>query len=581
MRKRSLMLIPLILWLTALGASAHGAETPLLRVTGLVKQPLRLSLADLARLPRVRVKYNDITRGGEFHGVFWLWGVPLRDVLELAQVGKEAGGFPKQTDLALLVRSRDGRQVALSWGEVFHRQPAEAVLAVAWKPVMPKKSCTACHRPEEYRPWLEQLQRKVVLPKLVLSRDSSSDRSLEGVCSLEVVELAPGEWGPKPERLYSPRVVLQAGDERRTLEKPPAGRRLAVEADQVGEGKGFHGRRRYEGVPLRDLLASLAPGGLETVYLVSAPDGYRSLVSWGELFLSPAGRRILLADRLEGRPIAEGGRFQLILPDDLWADRWVKAVSRIRAFSLARRPRLYVIGMGCGESGLLTLEALSCLDRAEVLVAPADIRKRFAPFLAGKPVLFDPLSLGRRPFEARGASHQAAERGRRRQAQKKAAEIIKRSLAAGKSVAVLDWGDPMLYGSWRWLQDFFPPERMVFVPGLSAFNAGAAALGRDLTCRGMVAVSDPFTVLKDPALVAGLARRGATLALFMALPKFPRVMGVVQRAYPPDTPVAVVLRAGYRRGEKVLRGKLENIVSLMGREKEPWLGITFVGPCLR
>jgi precorrin-4 methylase len=57
-------------------------------------------------------------------------------------------------------------------------------------------------------------------------------------------------------------------------------------------------------------------------------------------------------------------------------------------------------------------------------------------------------------------------------------------------------------------------------------------------------------------------------------------MGVVQRAYPPDTPVVVVLRAGYRRGEKVLRGKLDDIVSLMGREKEPWLGITFVGPCL-
>jgi hypothetical protein len=212
MRKRMLILIPLIPWLILLGtAYGSGAETEVLRVTGLVKQPLRLSLADLTRLPLVRLKYNDITREGEFHGVFWFRGVPLRDILELAQMGKEAGGFPKLTDLALVVRSRDGRQVALSWGEVFHRQPAEAVLAVAWKPVMPTKSCKACHSPEEYRPWLAQLERKVVLPKLVLTRDTASDRSLEGVCSLEVVELAPGAWGPKPKRLYSPRVVIQAG----------------------------------------------------------------------------------------------------------------------------------------------------------------------------------------------------------------------------------------------------------------------------------------------------------------------------------------------------------------------------------
>lgn len=114
MRKRMLILILLIPWLILLGtAYGSGAETEVLRVTGLVKQPLRLSLADLARLPLVRLKYNDITREGEFHGVFWFRWVPLRDILGLAQVGKEAGGFPKLTDLALVVRSRDGRQVPL------------------------------------------------------------------------------------------------------------------------------------------------------------------------------------------------------------------------------------------------------------------------------------------------------------------------------------------------------------------------------------------------------------------------------------------------------------------------------------
>ncbi len=580
MRKLLLIVMSLMLLLTAAGPSG-AQQTPTLRVSGLVKQPLRLSLADLARLPQVRVKYNDITRQGKFRGAFWLRGVPLRDLLELAQLGKEAGGFPKRTDLALVVRTRDGKQVALSWGEVFHRQPSEAILAITSQPVLPKKSCKACHSPDEYRPWLKQLERPVVVPKLVLTRDQYSDRSLEGVCSLEVVGLAPGAWGPKQDKLYSPRVVIAAGGKSRTLDKLPPGPRLAVTADQVGEGKGFHGRRQYSGVPLRDLLASLAPGDPNTVYLVSAPDGYRSLASWGELFLGPAGRRIILADRLDGKPIANTGRFHLVFPDDLWADRWVKAASSIQAVSLARRPRLYVIGMGCGDSSLLTLEALTYLSRADALVAPADIQKRFAPFLAGKPVLFDPLAFGRKPFNPKGAHKDEKARHLRRQEQEKAAAIIRKNLAAGKSVALLDWGDPMLYGSWRWLADFFDQDQITFVPGLSAFNAGSAALARDITCRGAVAISDPFTVLKEPALVASLANKGATLVLFMGLPKFEAVIQVVQRAYPPDTPVAVVYRAGFGQGEKVLRSKLSRVMDLARKQKEGWLGIIFVGPCLR
>lgn len=580
MRKLLLIAMSLVLLLTAAGITG-AQDAAILRVSGLVKQPLRLSMADLARLPQVRVKYNDITSKGEFRGVFWLRGVPLRDLLELAQLDKEAGGFTKPTDLALVVRTRDGRQVALSWGEVFHHEPADAVLAISSQPVLPKKSCKACHSPEEYRPWMKQLERAVGMPKLVLTRDKGSDRSLEGVCSLEVVGLAPGAWGPKKERLYSPRAVIKAGGKNLTLDKLSAGPRLTVSADQVGEGKGFHGRCEYRGVPLRDLLASLPPGDLNTVYLVSAPDGYRSLTSWGELFLSPAGRRIILADRLGGKPIDNTGRFHLVFPDDLWADRWVKAVSSIQAISLAHRPRLYVIGMGCGDSSLLTLEALTCLDRADVLVAPADIQKRFASFLAGKPVLFDPLTFGRKPFNPKGVHKDKKARHLRHQQQERAAAIIKKNLAAGKSVALLDWGDPMLYGSWRWLADFFDKDRIVFVPGLSAFNAGSAALARDITCRGAVAISDPFTVLKDPALVSDLARRGATLVLFMALPKFKEVVQVVQKAYPPDTPIAVVYRAGFGQGEKVLRSKLNQVLKVARGRKEGWLGIIFVGPCLR
>ncbi|RJX34931.1 MAG: hypothetical protein C4525_05760 [Desulfarculus sp.] len=580
MRKLALLLAGLAL-LAAVPAAAQDKPV-LLTVSGLVKQPLRLDAEQLARLAPATVKLNDINSEGDFGGVFWLRGVPLRSLLELAVVDKEAGGFNKLTDLAILVHSRDGRQVALSWGEVFHRNPAETIIALSSSPVMPHKSCQACHQPDVYQPWLSQLQRTVGIPKLAVAGDFYSDRSLEGVDRIEVVWPMPAQWGPKQDKLFSPSLVVQLPGGRQEYKSLPALPQQQVQALQVGEGKGFHGHYRLRGVALRDLLAhQKVKADLNSVFVVSAPDGYQSLASYGELFLRPAGARIILADRKDNKPIEAGGRFELVFPDDLWADRWVKAVSRVQAVSLAPKARLFVIGMGCGDTSLLTLDALSRLAQAEVLVAPKDIEKRFAFYLRGKQVLFDPMAVGKKPFTAPGTHKKVADRQRLRAEQAAAAERIKKVLASGKSVAVLDWGDPMVYGSWRWLADFVPQEQLTIVPGLSAFNAGSAALKRDITCRGAVAISDPFTLLKDPGLAKQLAAKNATLVVFMGLPKLKQVLGVVERAYPPQTPAAVVLRAGYAQAQRVVRAPLQDLAAELAKIKEGWLGVIFVGPCLR
>jgi hypothetical protein len=75
---------------------------------------------------------------------------------------------------------------------------------------------------------------------------------------------------------------------------------------------------------------------LSQVFLVSAPDGYRSLFSYGEVFLDPAGGRVILADRSNGKPLKRGGKFFLAPPDDLMADRDVKAVEKIELISLRK-----------------------------------------------------------------------------------------------------------------------------------------------------------------------------------------------------------------------------------------------------
>ena len=108
---------------------------------------------------------------------------------------------------------------------------------------------------------------------------------------------------------------------------------------QVGDGMGYHGLKWAEGVPLQDILKKAgAEMDLMTVILISAPDGYRSLLSYGELTLTPAGGRILMADRINHNPLDKDGKFFFIPPDDLAADRDVKAVDKIEVINLKKNP---------------------------------------------------------------------------------------------------------------------------------------------------------------------------------------------------------------------------------------------------
>ena len=127
-----------------------------------------------------------------------------------------------------------------------------------------------------------------------------------------------------------------------------------------GECRGFHGIQKFSGTALKHIAAKAGiAADINSVLLVSAPDGYRALVSYGELFLSAPGEHIIIADRLNGKPLEKEGSFYLICAEDLVFDRRVDAVSRVEVISLREQPQLYVIGVGCGDTRMITLEALS------------------------------------------------------------------------------------------------------------------------------------------------------------------------------------------------------------------------------
>lgn len=307
-----------------------------LSIFGEVKQPLNLNIEDLDRFESIGIRLNEVTTDGNFHGVFHYYGVPLKILLQVARIEKEKTDFLKPVDLAIVVRNKSGKQVVLSWGEVFYRNPADIIIATSATPVMPHKNCQSCHTPDVYGPWLSQLKRKIGFPKLVIANDFYTDRCLEEVVSIEVVNLHPKIKVRKLPKLFSPAFTITGKVERSlTITDLSEYPHLEVMVKLVGEGRGYHGVKKFSGVSLSELLKKAKVElDLNIVFLISSPDGYRSLLSYGELFLDPRGERVIIADRVENKPLKEDGKFMLIIPDDLSADRWVKAIDKIEVIRL-------------------------------------------------------------------------------------------------------------------------------------------------------------------------------------------------------------------------------------------------------
>jgi hypothetical protein len=251
-------------------------------VTGVVKQPLNLSMDALGGFKTTRVQLNEILRDGSFRGAWFYDGVPLRTLLDTAFIEKEETAFPKAIDLAVIIRNREGQEVALSWGEIFYKNSTDVIIATSATPIKPRGKHTPNDKAaEDSNRYAEQYERKIGFPKLVVAHDGYADRSIENVVGIEVINPRPRMAADKSAKLFSPSFKV-TGEVKKELTMTdlsgfaPKEIRVAY----LGEGSGFHGVDRYSGISFKNLIekAGVEPK-LSSIFLISAPDGYRSTFS--------------------------------------------------------------------------------------------------------------------------------------------------------------------------------------------------------------------------------------------------------------------------------------------------------------
>ncbi|QDL93038.1 precorrin-2 C(20)-methyltransferase [Paroceanicella profunda] len=230
---------------------------------------------------------------------------------------------------------------------------------------------------------------------------------------------------------------------------------------------------------------------------------------------------------------------------------------------------LYGIGLGPGDPELMTLKAHRLIGACPVVAYPA---RPGGPSMA-RAIAAGSIAPG--VEEIRIDVPMTPERAPAQAAYDAGAERVAVALGAGRDVALLCEGDPLLYGSFMYLHARLAPRfHCEVVPGVSSVAACAALAGRPVAARNEV-----FTVL--PAPLPGPALRAAVAAAdSLAILKIGRhlarvrdlltQMGLAERA-------VYVERAGHPDGRALPLSEAPEAAPyfsmiLLRKGGDPWLG---------
>ncbi|WP_319408300.1 SAM-dependent methyltransferase [uncultured Desulfosarcina sp.] len=244
--------------------------------------------------------------------------------------------------------------------------------------------------------------------------------------------------------------------------------------------------------------------------------------------------------------------------------------------------KFYLVGVGPGDPDLITLRGLKVIESADLIFAHQRLKDKFQDILAGKNVLTGYHRLF--PFHGKKCTDVTeTESSRERmsceeyhQKQAEFAALVRTAVAEGKTVAVLDSGDPLVYGPCSWSLTELSDLDTEVVPGLSCFNAANAALKAGVT-EGRASHS---VILASGWSVEEMAVHQSTMVLFTMRTEFKKFIDSLSNHYPSDTPVAIVFSAGYADRERVMHGTLGTILEQMGTGRPPFEYLLYVGDFL-
>src|SRR5215467_868946 len=229
--------------------------------------------------------------------------------------------------------------------------------------------------------------------------------------------------------------------------------------------------------------------------------------------------------------------------------------------------RVVLIGCGPGDPDLLTLKALQRLQEADVLVVDRLVNPAILEYARRDA---ERIYVGKAP---RGPATSQAEINR----------LIVREAQAGKAVARLKGGDPLIFG--RAAEEMTACQAadipVEVVPGVTAAQACAARVGLPLTLRdrirkfavvtGASAAGEPD--FDWPALLA----KDAAFAIYMGIGNVPLLRRQLLAAGADAAMPVVIVENGTREGERTIATTLADLTDAVAQHAVVSPAVIFVG----
>jgi precorrin-4/cobalt-precorrin-4 C11-methyltransferase len=251
------------------------------------------------------------------------------------------------------------------------------------------------------------------------------------------------------------------------------------------------------------------------------------------------------------------------------------------------KTQLFLVGVGNGDPDNITLHAINTIKDSNIIFCSKRIQDKF-PILLQDKEIHDP---GFGLFAIYGKTPEQAKKNKRFNYEEKIKQlneitkIIRTAVAQGKVVAVLDSGDPTIYGPNMWYLEAFEDLNPVVIPGISCFNSANAALRKGVTSGKnthsvILTASFGREDYNGPDSIEELSRHHATMTFFTMFLDLEKVVEKLRKHYPPHTPMAIVCYAGYKDREHITYGTLDTIIEKTKGEKLPFEHLIYVGDFL-
>ncbi len=226
---------------------------------------------------------------------------------------------------------------------------------------------------------------------------------------------------------------------------------------------------------------------------------------------------------------------------------------------MSRSPgKVYIVGAGPGDPGLITLKAMRLIGEADVIVYDHLVNQRILKYAQPQARMID---------AGKEAGHKMLE-------QAAINRLLVKEAKSGRTVVRLKGGDPFIFGRGGEECKALAVRGIPFevIPGVSSAVAAPAYAGIPLTHRACASSVALVTGHEDPAKKAPtvdfkkLARAVDTVVCLMGVKTMERTVRELRAGGAlPETPVAVIEQGTYPH-QRVVEGTLDTIIARVNRK---------------